>query len=111
MYTSNLTFPFEKSKYPLIQKLKFIQDLILVKFFFHFSELEALSGKTKDKYINLTSYHLFNAIPSIIKIWHFFQERFCRKEKNTKMLVNFVKDGHGGTDFCRNAHVLYLLPM
>ena len=61
MYTSNLTFPFEKSKYPLIQKLKFIQDLMVVNFFFHFLELKALSGETK-KNIDLTSYHLFNAM-------------------------------------------------
>ena len=65
MYTNNLTFPFEKSKYPLIKKLNFIQDLMVVK------------------NIDLTS-HLFNAIPSIMKIWHFFQGRFCSKEEKYK---------------------------
>ena len=49
MYASNLIFPSEKSKYPLIQKLKFIQDLMLINFFRHFLELRALSGETEKK--------------------------------------------------------------
>ena len=103
IYTSNLTFPFENSKYPSIQKLKFIQHLKLVNFFFIFLELEALSEETK-KNINLTSYHLFNTMPSIIKIWHFFQERFCSKEEKYKNVSKFCH-GRDGTDFCRNAHI------
>ena len=64
---------------------------MLVNFFFHFLELEALSGKTKNN-INLTSYHLFNATPNIIKIGHFSREEFVARKKNTKLLVNFVTD-------------------
>ena len=86
-YTSNLTFPFEKFQIPFNTKTR----SYVGQFFFHFLELEALSGKTKNN-INLTSYHLFNATPNIIKIGHFSRKEFVARKKNTKLLANFVTD-------------------
>lgn len=88
--TSNLTFPFQKPIYPLIQKLKVIQNLMLVNFLKFFGIRSSLWGKQKN--INLTSYHLFNATPNIIKIGHFSRKVFVARKKNTKLLVNFVTD-------------------
>ena len=98
IYTSNLTFPFQKPIYPLIQKLKVIQNLMLVNFFKFFGIRSSLWGKQKN--INLTSYHLFNVMSNIIKIWHFFQERFCSMEEIYKNASKFCH-GHDSVDFCR----------
>ena len=59
------------------------------------------------KNIDLTSYHLFNAMPSIIKIWHFFQGRFCSKEEKYKNVSKFCH-GRDSTDLCRNAQTQVL---